>query len=253
MGNSNKKKLENEDYEIDKDEDEYYNELIKDLEVDTEKIKKNLKNHKRKEKLIILIESGSLAPPHIMHIGLMEITKKYIEENDKAKKVVGGYLIPSSDSYVKYKLGKDFIPLTHRVNMSKIITKDSDWLDVLDWGLAYGEEIKICLQKIINKRFPKHNIKCMLVFGVDYYLRARIKLKDTHICIIRPGYDIEKVKNMYPQNLIFIEGKDIDISSTSIRKAIRENDEKTINELTSKEIFDYIKNNDIFKDNKNKK
>ena len=55
MGNSNKKKLENEDYEIDKDEDEYYNELIKDLEVDTEKIKKNLKNHKRKEKLIILI------------------------------------------------------------------------------------------------------------------------------------------------------------------------------------------------------
>ena len=253
MGNSKEKKPENKDDEMDKEEEEYYNEFIKDLKVDTEKIKKNLKKHKKNEELIILIESGSLAPPHKMHIGLMEITKKYIEEKDKNKKVIGGYLIPSSDSYVRYKLGKDFIPLIHRVNMSKLYIKDSDWLEVLDWGLAYGEEIKICLQKIINKTFPKYNIKCVLVFGIDYYLKNRINLKDTHICIFRPGYDIDKVKILYPQNLIFVEGKDVDINSTSIRKAIKENDDKTINELTSKEIFDYIKNNDIFKDEKNNK
>ena len=220
------------------------------LKADTQKIKKNLENYKYYKELIILIESGSLAPPHKMHIGLMEIAKKFIEENDKTKKVIGGYLVPSSDSYVKHKLGKDFIPLIHRVNMSKLFIKDSDWLDVLDWGLAKGKEIKFRLQKIINNIFPEYNIKCILVFGIDFYLKYKIHLDDTYICIFRPGYDIDKVKNLYPKNLIFVEGKDEDISSTLIRKAIRNNDEKTINEFTSKEIVDYIKNNDIFSINK---
>lgn len=229
------------------EEDEIYNDMIKQLKIDTDKIKQNLKKYKTNDELIILIESGSLAPPHKMHIGLMEIVKKNIEENNSNLKVVGGYLIPSSDSYVKYKLKNDFICLNHRVNMTKLITKNSDWLDCLDWGLAYGEEIKQLLQRIINKKFPKYkNIKCILVFGIDYYLKNRIDLEDEHICIFRPGYDIDLVKERYPKNLYFVEGKNEDISSTSLRKAIREKNEEIINELTSKEVVDYIRNNDIF-------
>ena len=99
MRNSNEKKLENKDDEMDKEEEEYYNEFIKDLKVVTEKIKKNLKKHKKNEELIILIESGSLGSPHKMYIGLMEITKKYIEEKEKSKTVIGGYLIPDKKAY----------------------------------------------------------------------------------------------------------------------------------------------------------
>ena len=73
-----------------------------------------------------------------------------------------------------------------------------------------------------------------------------MNLKGMHICVFRPGYDFEKAKKMYPENLIFIEGKDEDISSTLIRKAIREKDNKTIVELTSKEIADFIEDEDIF-------
>ena len=73
-----------------------------------------------------------------------------------------------------------------------------------------------------------------------------MNLKDIHICVFRPGYDVEKAKKMYPENLIFVEGKDEDISSTLIRKLIRENNKKTIVELTSKEIADYIEDIDIF-------
>jgi nicotinic acid mononucleotide adenylyltransferase len=209
-------------------------------------INKKFPKYKTDEELIILIESGSLAPPHKMHIGLMEIVKKYIEENSN-KKVVGGFLIPSSDGYVKYKLKKDFISLNHRVNMTKLWIKNSDWLECLDWGKANGIEIKILLQKIIDVTFPEYkNIKCVLVFGIDFYLRHKFNLKDEQICIFRPGYDIELVKKKYPKNLIFVEGKDEDVSSTLIRKAIRENNDKLINELTNKEIADYIKNNNIF-------
>lgn len=250
MGNNNSSKNK---YKDKNELDEIYNEMIKELKINTDKIKNNLKKYKHNDELIVLIESGSLAPPHKMHIGLMEIVKKYIEDNNN-KKVVGGYIIPSSDAYVRDKLKNDFICLNHRVNMTQLLIKKSDWIECLDWGLAYGEEIKILLQKIIDKNFPKYkNIKCILVFGIDYYIRYKIHFKDEHICVFRPGYDIDLVKKLYPENLIFVEGKDEDISSTLIRKAIREKNEKIIKELTSKEIVDYIKKNDIFYNNKNKK
>lgn len=248
MGNNQNIKENNNNEQ--KEQENLNSELINELNlnIDSKKIDNNLKKYKPTEEFIILIESGSLAPPHKMHIGLMEITKKYIEENS-TKKIIGGFLIPSSDYYVKHKLKEDFIPLEHRVNMTKLLINGSDWLECLDWGLANGKKIKECLQILINKKYPKYNIKCVLVFGIDYYLRCSIHLKDIHICVFRPGYDIDKVRKKYPHNLIIVEGKDEDISSTLLRKAIRENNDKIINELTSKEIVDYIKNKNIFEKN----
>ena len=62
----------------------------------------------------------------------------------------------------------------------------------------------------------------------------------------RPGFDLETVKKMYTEGLIFVEGNSEDISSTQIRKAIRDKDEKAINELMCEEEISYIKNNQIF-------
>ena len=75
--------------------------------------------------------------------------------------------------------------------------------------MAYGEEIKICIDKIIKNKFPNYNIKSYLVFGVDFYIRCHMHLKSEQICIYRPGYDLDLAKKMYPENLIFIEGKGI--------------------------------------------
>ena len=253
MGNSNEtksKKIQEKekDNEVDDSEEQYYMNIIKNLNINLDKIKNNLKKYNKNDEFVVLIESGSLAPPHKMHIGLMELTKTFIEKEQK-KKVIGGFVIPSSNAYVKYKLKKDFINLKHRVNMTKLMIKDSDWLECLDWGFSYGEKIKKVLEKIIKKEFPEYNIKSFLVFGIDYYIRNKMYLNDEYICIFRPGYDMDVVKKMYPKNLIFIEGSNEDISSSKIRKAFRENDEKTILEMTSKEIFDYLKNNNIFKNN----
>ena len=150
--------------QLDGDFDDIYSEYIKHLNLNTTKLELNLKNCSKNNELIILIESGALAPPHKMHIGLMELVKKYFESNDKIKKVVGGFIIPSSDNYVKHKLKRDFIPLKHRVNMTNILIKNSDWLECLDWDMAYGEEIKICIDKIIKIKLPDFKIKSYLVF-----------------------------------------------------------------------------------------
>ena len=232
--------------QLDDDFDDIYSEYIKHLNLNTTKLELNLKNCSKNNELIILIESGALAPPHKMHIGLMELVKKHFESNDKNKKVVGGFIIPSSDQYVKHKLKKDFIPLKHRVNMTNILIKNSNWLECLDWDMAYGEEIKICIDKIIKNKLPKFKIKSYLVFGIDFYIRAHIFLRSEQVCIYRPGYDLNTAKEMYPKDLIFVEGNNEDISSTKIRKALRDNDENAIKELMSEEIISYIKNNEIF-------
>ena len=252
MGNKNNNSTHKFPPDIDDEYDEYYLELIERLSLDSTKLEFNLKKCSKKDKLIILIESGALAPPHRMHIGLMEKVKKYFEDNDQNKKVIAGYIIPSSDNYVRHKLKKDFIPLKHRVNMTKILIKNSNWLECLDWNMAYGEEIKICIDKIIQKKFPKYNIQSYLVFGIDFYIRTKVRLKSEQVCIYRPGYDLDLAKKMYPKNLIFVEGNEEDISSTKIRKAIRENDDKAINELMSEDIVEYVKNNNIFQYNLDK-
>lgn len=142
-----------------------YNEMINQLETNTDKIKNNLKKYNHKDELIVLIEIGSLVLPHKMYIGLMEIVKKYIEDNNSIKMVVGGYLISSSNGYIRHKLKNDFICLNHRVNMTKLYTKNSDWLECLDWGFKVENKLKFFFQKIINKRFSNYkNIKMYSCF-----------------------------------------------------------------------------------------
>ena len=237
--------IQNNLIEIENEED-----IISQLNINLDKIKNNLKkyaNNNNIKEFVILIESGSLAPPHKMHIGIMEITKKYFEEDKtKNKAVICGFLVPSSDKYVMGKLKNDFIPLSHRINMTKLMIKNSNWLECLDWGFSSGGRIKRYIDFIIKKEFPEYNIQSYLVFGIDYYLKYKVRVRGQHICIYRPGYDINTAKNMYPENLIFIEGSNDDVSSTLIRNAIRFKDEKTISQMTSKEIIDYIKKNDIF-------
>lgn len=234
---------------IDDDNDSIYSEYIKGLNFDKTKLELNLKKSSKNNELIILIESGSLSPPHRMHIYIMELVKAFFESNDKNKKVVGGFIVPSSDNYVRKKLKEDFIPLKHRINMTKILIKNNDWLDCLDWDMSYGEEIKICIDKIIKINFPEYSIKSYLVFGIDFYLRCNLNLKSEQICIYRPGYNLNAVKKIYQKNLLFIEGNKDDISSSKIRKAIREKDENIIKELMSKEIIEYINTNNLFGEN----
>jgi hypothetical protein len=48
-----------------------------------------------------------------MHMRLFEAAKNHLSSLGKYH-VVGGYLAPSSDDYVREKLGKDAIKLEHR-------------------------------------------------------------------------------------------------------------------------------------------
>ena len=88
MGNKSNKteKSCSKHYPPEIQEDDMYLEFIKGLKYDTNKIELNLKKCSKNNELIILIESGSLAPPHRMHVQLMEIVKNILKKMIKIKK-----------------------------------------------------------------------------------------------------------------------------------------------------------------------
>jgi len=72
-----------------------------------------------------LIKTGGINPIHRSHISNMIKTKEYLE-NVYNFNVIGGYISPSHDHYVRGKLEKEFIPSQHRIKTcQKAIEEDN--------------------------------------------------------------------------------------------------------------------------------
>src|SRR5581483_2816166 len=69
---------------------------------------------------VVLITTGSMNPIHNQHINMFELAKKEIESRDPNKKVVVGYISPTSDYYLKKKLKDEVISANQRVDMAKL-------------------------------------------------------------------------------------------------------------------------------------
>ncbi len=95
-------------------------------------IDSNLNNSRTNKENVVLISTGWMNPIHRSHIWNMIKTKQYLE-NVYGLNVIGGYISPSHDQYVQRKLGKEFIPSQHRIEMcEKAIQEENqqDWLAV---------------------------------------------------------------------------------------------------------------------------
>jgi nicotinic acid mononucleotide adenylyltransferase len=79
-------------------------------------------------KFAFLLLSGSFNPVHTQHVGALIATKKYLE--GLGWTVVGGFLAPSSDSYVQGKSGPEALPLKQRIALCGLAIEGFDWLSV---------------------------------------------------------------------------------------------------------------------------
>lgn len=102
---------------------------------DFSKVRKNIiqaNNDYGMNDLIFLIMSGSFNPIHSFHIEVFESAKSFFEKKNKT--VLGGFIAPSSDEYLKDKLGKNAMPLSDRIACCKLAVEDSNWLSVCTLG-----------------------------------------------------------------------------------------------------------------------
>ena len=99
------------------------------------KIHSNLESLWKREKgkkPVILLCTGSLNPVHNMHIRIFELAKAKLEATTDFL-VVGALISPSHDQYVKYKLHRDHIHSKHRIELCKLATENSDFIETWSW------------------------------------------------------------------------------------------------------------------------
>ena len=76
------------------------------------------------EKLkVVLLITGSMCPVHRMHLNALKTAGDYLEKH-YGYHVLGGFISPSSDSYVNRKLGEKAIPFVDRAKMCHLAVKE---------------------------------------------------------------------------------------------------------------------------------
>ena len=79
----------------------------------------------------VLICTGSFCPVHVGHLELMASARAAVEAAGFS--VVGGYLSPGHDEYLRLKLGDAALSPSHRLELCGLAVADSDWLMVDPW------------------------------------------------------------------------------------------------------------------------
>ncbi|KAH3756517.1 nicotinamide mononucleotide adenylyltransferase [Pelomyxa schiedti] len=200
-------------------------------------------------RFMVLLSSGSFAPIHKMHMEMFDKAKEYLE-NKYYLKVVGGYLAPSSDSYVSSKLGNDFINLSARNAMCRLAVSNSDWIDVCPWGYPNGRSSRQLILDYLIEKFPTYKWEVREIYGADVVLRccAYRNSMCTWLVLGRPSHTaelarvMEAVKNAgaEPSKIEIVPGELREVSSTAVRKAMRDNDCATLKAMLPDGVDEYV-------------
>lgn len=103
-----------------------------DSTTDLSKIRLNLQNSSSNAENVVLIKTGALNPIHRSHVSNLMKTKHYLE-NVYHLNVIGGFLSPTHDQYVRSKLGGELLPGDLRIQLcEKAIEEENQqhWLAV---------------------------------------------------------------------------------------------------------------------------
>jgi nicotinic acid mononucleotide adenylyltransferase len=83
------------------------------------------------ERPVVLLATGGFCPVHAGHLEMMERARTAVERAGYS--VVGGYLSPGHDAYLRAKCGPLSSPAQERLRQCAVAVADSDWLSVDPW------------------------------------------------------------------------------------------------------------------------
>ncbi len=184
------------------------------------------------------IFGGSFNPPHKMHkkIALELIKKEYVE------KVI---YVPTGNKYSK----KDLIDAKERLEMLRIMTQNNENLLVSDYELKNILTYTYQTLDYFKSLYP--NAKVCFICGTDNlqeittWKNYNYILNNYKILVIKRNNDnVENIMNsVNTRNIIIIDINAKDLSSTSIRKNLKENG-YTFD--LDDEVMDYIRQRKLY-------
>ncbi|CAF1150871.1 unnamed protein product [Didymodactylos carnosus] len=209
---------------------------------------------------VVLLKTGSLNPVHRTHISNLVQTKEYLERVYSFN-VLGGYISPTHDEYVRGKLQNEFISSKHRIEMCEKAIEESgqeSWLSVdraecMASGFIDFERVSCSLYHFINDKLklPK-SVRVIYVSGLDLFNRCNgidllRNLKMGVAVVYRPEQRETLIKQLaiLDKNVFYVPIDDetkktlVDISSTLIRKNFNSNEE--CEHLTYTSVLNYLR------------
>lgn len=197
-----------------------------------------LKTENRKLKIGLFF--GSFNPIHIGHL----IIANYMATFSGLKEV---WLVVSPHNPLKLKSG--LANMYDRLEMAKLATENAPQIKVSDIEFKLPQpSYTVDTLTHLRERYPEKEF--VLIMGADNLVSLKkwknyeVLLKDYHIYVYpRPGADVSQWVN-HP-SITFTDTPEMEISSTFIRKAIK--DKKNVQFFTPDEVLEFIEQKNMYR------
>lgn len=176
-------------------------------------------------KLAIIISTGAHCPLHDGHIEMMISAK--INLQSEGYQVVGGYLSPGHDEYIKYKNGDNWMSIGQRMDWANKMIKDHQWLSIDPWegvfapGAVNFTSVVYRLQQYLKKFYDHYDrTKIFFVCGKDNarFLEPFLNTEIGTVVVNRPNYKWDQYADLKSDNVIFATNLYNENSSTRVRE-----------------------------------
>ncbi|PGH27776.1 nicotinate (nicotinamide) nucleotide adenylyltransferase [Polytolypa hystricis UAMH7299] len=228
------------------------------------------KQHQPDKTPLVLVACGSFSPITYQHLRMFPMASDFVRFNTDYE-VMGCYLSPVSDAYKKIGLA----PACHRIEMSELAVKSSDWIMVDPWEAIQPEyvptakvldhfeyEINTVMGGVEDVNGNKRHVKISLLAGADLIQTMstpglwaprdldHILSNFGTFIIERAGTDIDEalasLKQWEDQIYYIPQIIPNDISSTKIRLLLKRN--MSIDYLIPGNVIKYIKQKGLYQE-----
>lgn len=197
------------------------------------------------------IMGGTFDPIHNGHLMLGEYAKKLFELDEI-------WFMPNGNP--PHKLNSNIESQTkHRVEMVKLAIEGREGFNIQLYEVERKEvNYSYLTMQHFNEAFPQNDFYFIIgadsLFAFESWKHPELLVKSCKIlAAYRDGKNSIEMKNQiqylnekYGAEIILLNTPDVDISSSNIRRKIKQNED--ISDLVPESVFSYIQSNNLFRD-----
>jgi len=187
-------------------------------------------------KLKVGIIGGTFDPVHLGHL----ICADFVRNNKKLDKII---FLPAA--VPPHKTDKKISQNKYRLAMLRLALKDNPYFEISEYEIRKGG-ISYTIDTIQHlKQNSSDDVEYFLIIGADNLLdlenwkKPDTLLREVQVLVLRrPGIDLTAAEQGFIQRVTFIDSPVIEISSSDIRRRIKEH--TLIKYLVPKNVEKYI-------------